>query len=147
MRVWRLWVLKQPSLPFGKVCNLWARYGREGPLLVFLGHTDVVPYGACPRVVLPALRGGCRGRLSLRAGECADMKGSIAAAMVTACERFMASRRDGLRGSLGLLVASSEEVSTRDGVSKVMDYLGEHGETIDWCLVGEPTSVESLGGG
>jgi len=130
------------ALPFGAVCNLWARHGEAGPLLVLAGHTDVVPPGperlwASPPFE-PALRDG---RLYGRGA--ADMKGSVAA-MVTACERFVAAR-PAHRGSLAVLLTSDEEGPAVDGTARVVEQLLARGERIDWCLVGEPSSSERLG--
>ena len=127
---------------FAEVDNLWARNGTESPLLVFLGHTDVVPAGpveewSSPPFV-PTIRGGY-----LYGRGAADMKGSVAA-MVTAIERFV-DRHPRYSGSIALLVTSDEEGPSVNGVRRVMDTLGERGEGIDWCLVGEPSSAERLG--
>ena len=126
----------------GGVSNLWARRGREGPVLAFAGHTDVVPTGPrehwrhdpfTPRIDADMLYG--RGA--------ADMKGSLAA-MVTACEAFVAARPN-TAGSLALLLTSDEEGPATDGTLAVLERLAERGERIDWCVVGEPSSRERLG--
>ncbi len=129
-------------LHFGEVRNFWARRGREAPLLVFAGHTDVVPPGPPERwssdPFLAQVRDG-----QLYGRGAADMKGSIAA-MLTACERFIAAH-PGHRGSLGFLITSDEEGPARDGTRRVVEHLQARGETIDCCLVGEPSSTEALG--
>ena len=130
------------SMPFGEVRNLWARRGNEAPLFVFLGHTDVVPPGpeeawSTPPFD-PVLRNGY-----LHGRGAADMKGSLAA-MVTACARFTA-RRPEPRGSIAFLVTSDEEGPAVNGTARVLDWMRENGETIDACIVGEPTSAEVLG--
>ncbi len=129
-------------LRFGEVDNFWARRGDRGPLFAFAGHTDVVPPG--PRdqwqsdPFSPELRDG---RLYGRGA--ADMKGSLAA-MVTACERFLTAH-PGHRGSIAFLVTSDEEGPGVDGTRRVVETLQARGETMDWCLVGEPSSRERLG--
>ena len=132
--------------PEAPVTNLWAvRPGRDseaGGRLVFAGHTDVVPTGplaawrSAPFV--PTHRDG---RLHGRGA--ADMKSSIAA-MVVAAEEFAAAHADA-RGSLALLVTSDEEGPSVDGTAKVCEWLKARGERLDWCIVGEPTSVDRLG--
>ncbi len=127
---------------FGEVENLWARRGAEGPLFVFAGHTDVVPPG--PEVQWqsppfePTLRNG-----HLYGRGAADMKSSIAA-MVTACERFLAAHPEP-KGSIAFLITSDEEGPAVDGTVKVVERLEQRNEKIDWCLVGEPTCATRLG--
>jgi succinyl-diaminopimelate desuccinylase len=130
------------SMRFGQTDNLWARRGTEGPCFVFLGHTDVVPPGNIDQwqsdPFVPSVREGyLYGRGS------ADMKGSIAA-MVVAMERFIAQHPD-FKGSLGFLLTSDEEGPATDGVVKVIDALMKREENIDWCLVGEPSSLSQVG--
>ena len=127
------------NLPFGEVSNLWARRGTEPPLLVFLGHSDVVPPGppdawSTPPFE-PVLRDGY-----LHGRGAADMKGSLAA-MVTACARFT-TRCPTHRGSIAMLVTSDEEGPARDGTRRVIEALPD---PIDWCVVGEPSSTERVG--
>ena len=126
-------------MPFGAVSNLWARRGAEPPLFVFLGHTDVVPPGPADAWTTPpfdpVLRDGF-----LHGRGAADMKGSLAA-MVTACERFLA-RRPAPRGSIAFLVTSDEEGPAEDGVRRVVERIAD---PIDWCVVGEPSSDERVG--
>ena len=130
------------SMRFADVDNLWARRGDDGPLLVLLGHTDVVPTGPQHEWSSPPFEPTIRdGYLHGRGA--ADMKGSVAA-MVTAIERFL-DRHPTHRGSIALLVTSDEEGPSVDGVRRVIDTLGQRGERIDWCLVGEPSSTERLG--
>ena len=127
---------------FGEVDNLWAHYGSEGPLLCFAGHTDVVPTGPLADWTSPPFAPTVRdGHLYGRGA--ADMKGSLAA-MVTACERFL-SRHPRPRGSIAFLVTSDEEGPAVDGTVRVLETLAGRGERIDWCLVGEPTSLERIG--
>ncbi len=130
-------------LRFGEVDNLWATHGKGGPLLVFLGHTDVVPTGPVGQWASdpfePAVRDG---RLYGRGA--ADMKGSVAA-MAVALESFVAAHPDH-RGRVALLLTSDEEGPTNlDGVRRVAEHFRATGERIDWCVVGEPSSKERLG--
>lgn len=130
-------------LRFGDVDNLWATHGQGGPLLVFLGHTDVVPSGPAESwqsdPFEPQLRDGL-----LYGRGAADMKGSVAA-MVVALEAFVAKHANH-RGRVGLLLTSDEEGPTNlDGVRRVAQHFRDTGERIDWCVVGEPSSKEKLG--
>ena len=130
------------SFQFGKVSNLWARKGSKAPVLAFLGHTDVVPTGPTERWTSPPFEPAIRdGRLYGRGA--ADMKGSVAA-FTTACERFCAGDRF-QRGSVAMLLTSDEEGPAVDGTVRVVESLRERSETIDWCLVGEPSSRERVG--
>lgn len=130
------------NLRFGDVDNLWAVRGHAGPLLVFAGHTDVVPPGPLDQwqsdPYTPTIRDGL-----LYGRGAADMKGSLAA-MVVACERFVAAHPDH-KGRIGFLITSDEEGPATDGTVKVVEHLQRAGEHIDWCLVGEPSSSEALG--
>ncbi len=130
-------------LRYGEVDNLWATHGDNGPTLVFLGHTDVVPSGPEAAWQSPPFEPTIRdGRLYGRGA--ADMKGSVAA-MVVALEQFVAAH-PGHRGRVGLLLTSDEEGPTNlDGVRRVVEHFRERGERIDWCVVGEPSSKERLG--
>ncbi|QDH70616.1 succinyl-diaminopimelate desuccinylase [Marilutibacter alkalisoli] len=130
-------------LRFGEVDNLWATHGDgDGPTLVLLGHTDVVPPG--PREAwssdpfVPDIRDGV-----LYGRGAADMKGSVAA-FVVAAERFVAAHPEH-PGRLALLLTSDEEGDAIDGVRKVADVFRERGERIDWCITGEPSSKQRLG--
>ncbi|MBX6318125.1 succinyl-diaminopimelate desuccinylase [Pigmentiphaga sp.] len=126
----------------GGVVNLWARRGTEGPLVVFAGHTDVVPPG--PREkwntdpFVPTIVDG-----NLYGRGAADMKSSIAA-FVVAAEEFIAHCPDH-PGSIGLLITSDEEGPATDGTVKVCEWLSARGEQLDYCIVGEPTSSVQLG--
>ena len=129
-------------LRFGEVDNLWATHGEGGPVLVLLGHTDVVPPG--PREAwasdpfAPEIRDGV-----LHGRGAADMKGSVAA-FVVALERFVAAH-PGHPGTVALLLTSDEEGDAIDGVRKVADLFRERGQRIDWCITGEPSSKATLG--
>ena len=126
----------------GDVTNLWARRGDAQPLVVFAGHTDVVPTGPLTSWTSdpfkPTLRDG-----KLYGRGAADMKTSIAA-MVVAVEEFTAAH-PGHRGSIGFLITSDEEGPAIDGTVVVCDMLKARGEQLDCCIVGEPTSVDRLG--
>jgi succinyl-diaminopimelate desuccinylase len=127
---------------FGEVSNLWARRGKAAPLLCFAGHTDVVPTGPLSEwhsdPFVPTLRDG-----KLYGRGAADMKSSIAA-FVVAVEAF-AKERPKHSGSIALLLTSDEEGPALDGTVKVVEVLKKRGEVMDYCIVGEPTSVDSLG--
>lgn len=129
-------------LDFADTKNLWLKRGSDKPLLVFLGHTDVVPPGPLEAwsslPFEPTLRDG---RLYGRGA--ADMKGSIAA-FVTALERFLAKHSDH-QGSIAVLLTSDEEGIATNGVVKVVEVLEQRHEKIDWCLVGEPSSSRQPG--
>jgi succinyl-diaminopimelate desuccinylase len=130
------------SLRFGPVDNFWAKRGNGGPVFCFAGHTDVVPSGplddwqADPFV--PYVADGM-----LYGRGAADMKSGLAA-MVTACEEFVA-RYPHHRGTLAFLITSDEEGPSVDGTRRVVQVLSEREENIDWCLVGEPSSETVLG--
>ncbi len=127
---------------FGNVDNLWARRGSSGPLLVFAGHTDVVPTGPEEEWEYPPFSATLAdGKLYGRGA--ADMKGSIAA-FITATERFCSNHKNHL-GSIALLITSDEEGPATDGTVKVIETLEARNEKIKWCLVGEPSSTDKLG--
>jgi succinyl-diaminopimelate desuccinylase len=129
-------------LRFGDTDNIWARRGQTGPVFAFAGHTDVVPSGPSEAWQSPPFEPTLRNGL-LHGRGAADMKGSIAA-MVTACERFIASHPNHA-GSLAFLITSDEEGPAHDGTVKVIETLEARGEKIDWCLVGEPSSTDKVG--
>ncbi|MGH8683386.1 MAG: succinyl-diaminopimelate desuccinylase [Burkholderiales bacterium] len=124
------------------VTNLWARRGTQPPLVCFAGHTDVVPTGPLGQwrsdPFVPTERDG-----KLFGRGAADMKTSVAA-FITATEAFVRARPDH-RGSIALLITSDEEGVATDGTVKVVERLEGRGERIDYCVVGEPTSVDRLG--
>jgi len=130
------------DMPFGKVTNTWARKGSDGPVLCFAGHTDVVPPGDASQWDSDAFTPEIRDGLLYGRGA-ADMKGSLAA-MVTACDSFLAGHPDHA-GSIAFLFTSDEESIAVDGTKKVMEALQLRGEKIDFCIVGEPSSSEVLG--
>lgn len=127
---------------FGEVDNLWARRGTSAPLVVFAGHTDVVPTGPLAQWAsdpfAPTIRDG-----KLYGRGAADMKTSIAA-FTTAVEAFVADHPRH-RGSIALLLTSDEEGPALDGTVRVVEALRARGERLDFCIVGEPTAVERFG--
>ncbi len=129
-------------LRFGEVDNLWARRGCDGPLFCFAGHTDVVPTGPEARWKHPPFEAVIDDGMLYGRGA-ADMKSSIAA-MLTACERFIADHPDH-RGSIAFLLTSDEEGPAVDGTVMVIETLEARNEKIDWCLVGEPTATKAVG--
>ncbi len=124
------------------VTNLWARRGTQAPLFVFAGHTDVVPTGPLEKWTSPPFTPEIRDGMLYGRGT-ADMKSSLAAS-VTAVEAFLAATPD-FPGSLGFLLTSDEEGDATDGTVIVVETLKARGETIDFCIIGEPTSVDTLG--
>jgi len=124
------------------VDNLWARLGTAEPVFVFAGHTDVVPTGDEAQWSKPPFSAKLhQGYLHGRGA--ADMKGSVAA-MVTAIERFIQSGQT-VNGSLAVLLTSDEEGPAINGTKKVVEALHDRDEAIHYCVVGEPTSITTLG--
>jgi len=127
---------------FDDTDNLWARFGNQGPLFTFAGHTDVVPTGPesdwnTPPFEPTIIDGVLYGRGA------ADMKSSIAA-MLTATERFLKNNPKPT-GSIAFLITSDEEGPAKNGTVKVIETLQNRNEQIDWCLVGEPSSTNKVG--
>jgi len=132
----------EERLNFADTQNIWLRRGHESPLLVFLGHTDVVPAGDLSAWQSPPFEPSVRdGKLYGRGA--ADMKGGIAAFM-TAIERFLVSHPNHI-GSIAVLLTSDEEGLAANGIVKVIEVLEQRHEKIDWCLVGEPSSDKTIG--
>ena len=130
------------SMPFGDVTNLWARRGQSPPLFCFAGHTDVVPPGDTDEWSTDPFEPIDReGRIYGRGS--ADMKSGLAA-MTVAVERFVREHPDH-PGSIAFLITSDEEGRARDGTLKVVEALAARNEQIDWCVIGEPSSHETLG--
>ncbi|QKM47561.1 Succinyl-diaminopimelate desuccinylase [Burkholderia glumae] len=134
------------TLASNGVTNLWAvkrgSAGRDGKLLAFAGHTDVVPTGPLEQWSSPPFVPAHRdGRLYGRGA--ADMKTSLAG-FVVASEEFVAAHPDH-RGSIAMLITSDEEGPATDGTVKVIEALAARGERLDYCIVGEPTSSATLG--
>ena len=126
----------------GNVDNLWARRGTAKPLVVFAGHTDVVPTGPVEQWHSPPFEPVIRDGMLYGRGA-ADMKTSIAA-FVVAVEEFLGRHPDHA-GAIGLLITSDEEGVAVDGTVKVVEALQARGEGIDYCIVGEPTSNKRVG--
>ncbi|NOZ51560.1 MAG: succinyl-diaminopimelate desuccinylase [Gammaproteobacteria bacterium] len=129
-------------LRYDDVDNLWLRRGNTEPLYAFAGHTDVVPTGPLDQWRSPPFSPSYRDGYLYGRGA-ADMKGSIAA-MVTACERFVANHPQH-KGSFAFLITSDEEGPSVNGTVKVMQHLEARGEKITGCLVGEPSSTNTVG--
>ena len=129
-------------LRFGNVDNFWARLGDQERLFTFAGHTDVVPPGPLAQWQSPPFAPEIRDGFLYGRGA-ADMKGSLAA-MITACERFLATHPHP-NGSIAFLITSDEEGVAVDGTVKVIERLEARGEKIRWCLVGEPSCLAQLG--
>jgi succinyl-diaminopimelate desuccinylase len=129
-------------LSFGSVENFWARRGAGSPVFCFAGHTDVVPTGPLEEwrsdPFVPQIRDGM-----LYGRGAADMKSGLAA-MITATEEFVRAHPQH-RGSIAFLITSDEEGPSVDGTRRVVELLGGRGESIDWCVVGEPSSEVSIG--
>ena len=130
------------AMDHGGVTNLWARFGSAAPLFVFAGHTDVVPPGDPAAWRSAPFAAEVQGNVLTGRGA-ADMKGGLAA-MVIATERFLTAQ-PAPAGSIAFLLTSDEEGPADHGTRHVIDTLQTRGETIDLCLVGEPTSAERLG--
>jgi len=124
------------------VTNLWARRGTARPLFVFAGHTDVVPTGPLDLWTSPPFAPEIRDGMLCGRGA-ADMKSSLAA-MLTATEAFIAAHPQH-PGSLAFLLTSDEEGDATDGTVVVVEALKARGESLDFCVIGEPTSVDTLG--
>lgn len=122
------------------VDNLYARLGTGSPHFCFAGHTDVVPVGDEAAWTADPFGAEVRqGRLYGRGA--ADMKSAVAS-FVAAAQRLVA---EGFQGSISLLITGDEEGPGVNGTAKMLETLAGRGETIDHCLVGEPTCVDRLG--
>ncbi|REG86898.1 succinyl-diaminopimelate desuccinylase [Marinomonas pollencensis] len=130
------------SMPFGEVKNFYAKRGSSGPNLCFAGHTDVVPTGPEEEWKVPPFAPEIVDGMLYGRGA-ADMKGSLAA-MVTAVENFVTEHPDH-KGQISFLITSDEEGPFVDGTTRVVDALMARNETVDWCIVGEPSSTNTLG--
>ncbi|MDP6436376.1 MAG: succinyl-diaminopimelate desuccinylase [Gammaproteobacteria bacterium] len=129
-------------LRYGDVDNLWARRGDEGPVFCFAGHTDVVPPGPNEEWESDPFKAELRNGLLIGRGA-ADMKTALAA-MVDATTEFVDENPDH-KGSIAFLITSDEEGPAQQGTKEVIKTLGERGEKIDWCVIGEPSSSSRLG--
>lgn len=130
------------SFVWNGVTNLWARHGTGSPLLVFAGHTDVVPPGDLSQWTSPPFTPTIRDGILYGRGA-ADMKSGVAA-MVTACEVFV-KKNPKHAGSVAILLTSDEEGDAVDGTEKVLAHLTLQGVKIDYAVVGEATSKDRLG--
>ncbi len=133
---------KLETIRYDNVDNLWALRGSNGPVVCFAGHTDVVPTGPVDQwhsdPFTPTIRDGM-----LYGRGAADMKGSLAA-FVTSIEQFVAAHPSHA-GSIALLLTSDEEGIAVNGTVRVVEVLQMRGETMDYCIVGEPTSSAKIG--
>lgn len=131
------------SMPFGEVENLWARAGTDGPVIVFAGHTDVVPTGPEERWTHPPFSAHIDADGMMYGRGTADMKSSIACFMV-ATKQFITQYPD-FKGSIAFLITSDEEGPAVNGTVKVIEALEARNEKFEYCLVGEPSSSNTLG--
>lgn len=130
------------NLPFADVTNLWARYGDQAPLFVFSGHTDVVPEGPLADWTHPPFQ-LTEDQDFIYGRGVSDMKGALAA-MVIAAENFIRAQPK-FSGSIAFLLTSDEEGPSINGTKKVIETLTARHEKIDYCIVGEPSSNETVG--
>lgn len=130
------------TLQFGDVTNLWARRGTTAPVLCFAGHTDVVPPGDSTQWSSNPFQPTVKDGVIYGRGT-ADMKSGLAS-IIVAIENFLQVNAKH-KGSIALLITSDEEGRARDGTLKVMETLSKRGESIDWCVIGEPSSQDALG--
>ena len=129
-------------LRFDDVDNFWAVHGSSGPTLCFAGHTDVVPTGPEENWQQPPFEATIADGYIVGRGA-ADMKGSLAA-MVVAAERFVAEHPDH-HGRIAFLITSDEEGIAINGTVKVVEWLQQHNQLPEWCLIGEPSSTNQCG--
>jgi succinyl-diaminopimelate desuccinylase len=125
-----------------KVDNLYARFGRGGPNIVFAGHTDVVPPGDVAKWRFDPFSGVIADGMIWGRGAC-DMKSGVAAS-VAAALRYIA-RKGAFKGSISFLITGDEESVAINGTTKLLDWALAKGERFDHCILGEPTSREKLG--
>ncbi|WP_045860647.1 succinyl-diaminopimelate desuccinylase [Teredinibacter purpureus] len=133
---------KIEKLRFDDVDNFWAVHGESGPIMAFAGHTDVVPTGDEKQWNTPPFEPTIKNGMLYGRGA-ADMKGSLAA-MITACERFVA-KHPVHHGRIAFLITSDEEGIAVNGTVKVVEWLEARNEKMKWCLVGEPSSTTHTG--
>jgi len=129
-------------LKFGDVDNFWATHGDTGPIFSFAGHTDVVPAGDDDAWKTPPFEPTVKDGLLFGRGT-ADMKGGLAS-MLVATENFI-EKNPNHKGTVAFLITSDEEGVAVNGTVKVMDYLKNNNQKIDYCLLGEPSSTSMLG--
>ena len=133
---------KLHPLKFGDVDNFWATHGDTGPIFSFAGHTDVVPAGDDEAWKTPPFEPTVKDGLLYGRGA-ADMKGGLAS-MLVATENFI-EKNPNHKGTVAFLITSDEEGVAVNGTVKVMDYLKNNNQKIDYCLLGEPSSTSMLG--
>lgn len=131
------------EMPFEDVKNFWATHGTQGPVFCFAGHTDVVPVGSSDQWKRDPFQPYIDDNGMLYGRGAADMKGSLAA-MIVATERFI-SKYPNHKGTISFLITSDEEGIATHGTRAVVETLSKRNDTIDWCIVGEPSSVHKLG--
>ena len=127
----------------GEVSNLLLTCGSGSPSLWFLGHTDVVPPGADELWTHPPFEPTLKDGMLYGRGV-ADMKGAVAA-MVVALETFVQQNPGKVNGQVGLLLTSDEEGDAIDGIVRVAEDMAKFDYAPDYCLVGEPSSLQQLG--
>jgi succinyl-diaminopimelate desuccinylase len=125
------------------VDNLYARLGHASPHICFAGHTDVVPVGDEADWSFPPFNAEIDGDILFGRGA-ADMKGGIAC-FLAAVEKFVSERNNQISGSISFLITGDEEGPAVNGTKKVLDWLKEHGEHLDHCIVGEPSNPSRIG--
>ncbi|HJL92505.1 MAG TPA: succinyl-diaminopimelate desuccinylase [Woeseiaceae bacterium] len=133
---------KCETLNFGEVRNLWATMGKDGPTLCFAGHTDVVPPGPIQDWKFDPFKATFNEDFIYGRGA-SDMKSGLAA-MVTGTADFL-KMKENFNGRIAFLITSDEEGPAIDGTKKVINELKKRKENIDWCIVGEPSSMKVLG--
>ncbi|MEG3617146.1 succinyl-diaminopimelate desuccinylase [Magnetovibrio sp. PR-2] len=150
-------VLEGALKPLGFVChrlaysdtdtpdvdNLYARLGTDGPNLCFAGHTDVVPVGDEAAWTYPPFGAEIHDGVLYGRGA-VDMKTAIAC-FVSATAEFLDEKVDGFAGSISYLITGDEEGPAINGTVKVLDWMVQNGETIDACIVGEPSNTTVVG--
>ncbi len=124
------------------VTNTWARRGKQGPLLVFSGHTDIVPPGPEHQWISPPFEATVRDGVLYGRGA-ADMKAALAA-MIMACKNFL-EEYPTPRGSIGFMITSDEEGQAHHGTKELVAFCQKNNIAVDWCIIGEATSNEKLG--
>ena len=127
---------------FNQVDNLWARHGTKAPLIVFAGHTDVVPPGPLDAWATPPFEPTIRDGLLYGRGA-ADMKSGLAA-MIVAVENFL-QKNPHYNGSIAFLITSDEEGVSIDGTNRVVETLVKRNEKMDYCIIGEATANQQIG--
>ena len=125
------------------VTNLYARIGNQSPNLCFAGHTDVVPVGDTDAWIDQPFEATVRDGLLYGRGA-SDMKAAIAC-FAAAASQFLETREENFKGSLSLLITGDEEGPAINGTQKLLDWITDQGETLDACIVGEPTNPQQLG--